>query len=270
MSRRRRTHARRVRRASARLSPIATSHDAGTLFAIHPAASGAPHIDLNTTKIYRVSVYAGINGTLLGYADVQPVSSGSGLKNVDTEEYIGLKDGRTLPIKFRIETGIVGSLTVEPVEAEAEPGATQQFIAIASDLHGNLMSADVTWASSDEAVATVDQTGLATAVNDGAANITATSQRIVGTATLTVQGGGLVITARASHTCLLDETGRAYCWGAGLSGQLGKLDDQPTNAGRRLGGASLRNASWTSSVVLSVADGSFARRWCRAMRLSSS
>ena len=142
--------------------------------------------DLSTTKLYRVSVRAGIHETLLGYADVQPVSNGSGLKNVDTDEYIGLVDGRTLPIKFRIETEIVGNVRVEPIEVEAEPGATQQFVAIPSDLHGNSMSAAVTWASSNEAVAIVDQTGLATAIAEGEAMITATSERISGSATLTV------------------------------------------------------------------------------------
>src|SRR5688500_4114613 len=34
--------------------------------------------DLSTTKLYRVSVRAGIDNILLGYADVQPVSNGSG------------------------------------------------------------------------------------------------------------------------------------------------------------------------------------------------
>jgi alpha-tubulin suppressor-like RCC1 family protein/uncharacterized protein YjdB len=142
--------------------------------------------DLSTTTFYRISVRAGTNATLLGYADVQPVSNGSGLKRVDTDEYIGLVDGRTLPIKFRVETGIVGGIRVEPIEAEVEPGATQQFAAIVSDLHGDVVSADVSWSSSNEAVATVDEAGLATAIGEGEATITATSQRISGSATLTV------------------------------------------------------------------------------------
>src|SRR5688500_1683145 len=79
---------------------------------------------LSTTAFYRVSVRAGINNTLLGYADVQPVSNGSGLKKIDTNEYIGLVDGRTLPIKFRIETGIVGRLEVQPAEATRSGGPT--------------------------------------------------------------------------------------------------------------------------------------------------
>jgi len=176
---------------------------------------------LSTTGFYRVSVRAGIYDVLLGFADVQPVDNGSGLKKIDTDEYIGLVDGRTLPIKFRIETGIVGNVEVQPVEATVEPEATQQFIAFLRDLHGELMTADVTWASSDEAVATVDQTGLATAVADGEATITVTSERITGSATLTVMGGDIVVSAGGSHTCALDSDGKAYCVGRGLEGQLG-------------------------------------------------
>ena len=142
--------------------------------------------ELSTAKLYRITVRAGQPETLLGYADMQPVSNGSGLKKVDTDEYIGLVDGRTLPIKFRIETGIPASVRVEPLEAEIEPGATQQFVAVVRDLHGDILSTDVSWSSSNDAVATVDETGLATAVAEGSATITATSQRINGAAVLTV------------------------------------------------------------------------------------
>jgi hypothetical protein len=58
---------------------------------------------LNVNKFYRISVAVG--PTQLGFADVDPVSSASQLKNVQTGEYIALVDGRTLPIKFRIENG---------------------------------------------------------------------------------------------------------------------------------------------------------------------
>jgi len=46
-----------------------------------------------------------VGGVELGFADIDPVSTGKELKNVQTGEYIGLVDGRTLPIKFRIENG---------------------------------------------------------------------------------------------------------------------------------------------------------------------
>lgn len=64
------------------------------------------HTDASTPALdpalnYRIVVSVG--ATQLGFADVDVVSSGKELRNVQTGEYIGLKDGRTLPIKFRIE-----------------------------------------------------------------------------------------------------------------------------------------------------------------------
>ena len=58
---------------------------------------------LALTKEYRIRVLLGTRE--LGYADVDPVATGAGLKNVQTGEFIGLVEGRTLPIKFRIENG---------------------------------------------------------------------------------------------------------------------------------------------------------------------
>jgi N-acetylneuraminic acid mutarotase len=60
---------------------------------------------LDPTKTYRVRVLVGAQE--LGHADVQVVSNGSQLKNVQTGDYIGLVDGRTLPVKFRIEQGAI-------------------------------------------------------------------------------------------------------------------------------------------------------------------
>jgi hypothetical protein len=60
-------------------------------------------LDPNAT--YRI--VTSVDGQELGHADVDVVSSGNQLRNVDTAEYIALKDGRTLPIKFRIEEGAV-------------------------------------------------------------------------------------------------------------------------------------------------------------------
>ena len=143
---------------------------------------------LNDGSFYRISVRAGVDGTLLGYADVQPVANGSVLKTIDGDEYIGLVDGRTLPIKFRIETGIVGDIDVAPLAVTLAPGATQQYTATVSDLHGNPRNVDLIWSSSDESVAIVDQSGLATAIAEGTAIITATAEFVSRSATLTVEG----------------------------------------------------------------------------------
>ncbi len=60
---------------------------------------------LDPARTYRIAVL--VAGTELGHADVDVVSTGRELRNVQTGEYVGLVNGRTLPIKFRIERGAV-------------------------------------------------------------------------------------------------------------------------------------------------------------------
>ncbi|MEX2156502.1 MAG: hypothetical protein WD773_06650 [Gemmatimonadales bacterium] len=59
------------------------------------------NFSLNTSLTYRINVFVGT--TLLGFADVELGANRGELKNVDTDEFVPLIDGRTLPIKFRIE-----------------------------------------------------------------------------------------------------------------------------------------------------------------------
>lgn len=62
------------------------------------------HFDLETGTTYRIIIRAG--SVQLGFADVQLVSTGKEVRNVATGQFVPLLDGRTLPVKFRIETGI--------------------------------------------------------------------------------------------------------------------------------------------------------------------
>lgn len=65
----------------------------------------------------------------------------------------------------------------------------------------------IVWSSSDESVATVDQNGLVTAVENGSADITATYGKITGSYTITVQTIPLTgIHIKESTTIHLDET----------------------------------------------------------------
>lgn len=141
--------------------------------------------NLDVNKYYRISVYQG--SFLLGFADVDVVGSGKDLKNVNTGQYIALLDDRTLPIKFRVETGIPAAVTVSPALDSINVGETAQFTATCTDLHGNTVTCPATtWSSSNTAVATVDGTGLATGVDAGTAMITASIGYASGSATLVV------------------------------------------------------------------------------------
>ncbi|MGH7575314.1 MAG: Ig-like domain-containing protein, partial [Longimicrobiales bacterium] len=94
----------------------------------------------------------------------------------------------------------VARITLTPAPVALEPGGTQQFAATLRDPRDNVISGrSVAWTSSDDAVATVTQAGIATAVAAGSARIDATSGGVTGSATLVViQPPPTVMTAPAS------------------------------------------------------------------------
>jgi hypothetical protein len=119
------------------------------------------HTDETGTEVghtYRLRVK--VAQLVLGYADIQMAANGREARNITDDATIGLVDGRTLPVKFRIETGIAGSVKVTPLEATIDVGETQHFTAEVFDLHGSLLpGSTVDWWSSDPDVATVDGDG---------------------------------------------------------------------------------------------------------------
>ena len=139
-------------------------------------------------QTYRIRV--SVNGTTLGHTDVHVVSNGREANQYRSSGEIAVVANQTLPVKFRVETGIVGTIVVEPAEAAFEIGETQQFTAILFDLHGEpLEGSDVAWSSDDEDIADVDGNGLATGKSEGEVLITASSEPAVGSAQLTVTAG---------------------------------------------------------------------------------
>ncbi len=87
-----------------------------------------------------------------------------------------------------VVTPVLTSVTVSPATVTIMMGQTQQLSAQALDQNGSAMSGTITftWSSSDETVATVDATGLMTAVDGGTATITATTGSVNGTAAATI------------------------------------------------------------------------------------
>lgn len=87
----------------------------------------------------------------------------------------------------------VASVAVAPGTATLVPQATQAFTATVRDGAGNTLSGrTVTWSSSQATVATVDGSGLVTALAVGSTTITATSEGQSGTAQVTVAVGAVV------------------------------------------------------------------------------
>jgi|SoiMethySBSTD1v2_1073268.scaffolds.fasta_scaffold02577_1 hypothetical protein len=96
---------------------------------------------------------------------------------------------RKATVTITVVAPAVRSVTVSPTSAILKPGDTQGFVANVDADAG--VARTVTWSSSNTAVATVNATGVVTAVTPGAATITATS-----TANTTVSGAA-ALTVRA-------------------------------------------------------------------------
>jgi trimeric autotransporter adhesin len=105
----------------------------------------------------------------------------------------------------------VVAITISPTSGAVKPGATQQFTATGT--LGNNQTQDVTgqvnWSSSNAAVATIDQTGLATGVAVGTATIQAKSSSATATATLTVSNVTSITVTIASGTIAAGGTTQA-------------------------------------------------------------
>ena len=81
----------------------------------------------------------------------------------------------------------VDSVTVTPANPTVAVGATTELTATVKDADGmTITDAEVTWSSSAEAMATVDDMGTVTGVAAGTADITATSGSASGKVTVTV------------------------------------------------------------------------------------
>src|SRR5437016_5246868 len=105
----------------------------------------------------------------------------------------------------------VASVVVLPAAASAPVGGTVQFVAVPLDATGTALGGRIiVWASSNQAVANVNTSGIATAAATGSTTIAATSEGHSGTATLTVTAGpvpvGSVTVSPASATVPVGQT----------------------------------------------------------------
>ena len=130
---------------------------------------------LDPLKNYRILVTTA--GLPLGFADVDVVNRSGDLRSIATNEYIPLLDGRTLPIKFRAETGIAGRIAIAPSPIFMEVGDAQGVVATIYDLHdAPLPDATPAWsvqATSGAAGNATFGSGTLTASSPGTGTLTA-------------------------------------------------------------------------------------------------
>src|SRR5207249_1236164 len=117
--------------------------------------------------------------------------SGSGLvtaKAAGSANVTATSEGQSGTAAITVTVVPVASVTVTPATASRQAGQTVQLTATPKDASGNPLSGrTVTWASNNTTAATVNGSGLVTAVVAGVATITATSESQSGTSTITVQ-----------------------------------------------------------------------------------
>jgi uncharacterized protein YjdB len=96
-------------------------------------------------------------------------------------------DGRSGLASITVVPVPVASVTVTPARVDLTPGARATLGAVTYDASGGpLGGRAVVWASSNESVATVDASGVVTALAAGSATITATSEGISGSSAVSV------------------------------------------------------------------------------------
>ena len=130
--------------------------------------------------------------------EVATVSNADDSKGLATAVGLGIatvsatSGGVTGVTTLTVTDATLVSIEVTPADASIADGTTQQFTATGLYTDGSTqdLTAEVTWSSSDEAVATVsnadDSKGLATAVGAGSTTVSATSGGVTGDTTLTV------------------------------------------------------------------------------------
>src|SRR5207253_2363134 len=145
----------------------------------------------------------------------------------------------------------VASVDVTPATATAQAGQSVQLSATPKDVNGLPLSGrTVSWSSSNTSVATVNGSGLVTAVTPGAATITATSEGKTGTSSITVTNVPVAsldvtpatATVQAGQTVQLTATPRDAN-GAALSGRAVSWSSSNTSV------ATVSNAGLVSAVT---------------------
>lgn len=160
-----------------------------------PAAAA---LTVGGTVTLQAVTYAG-DGTTLTRRRVVWASGAPQVATVDTSGTVtaltagtatitGTSEGKTAAATITVAVVPVASVTVTPGSAALTVGQSASLAAVATDANGNVLSGrQITWSSSNSAVATVSALGLVNATGGGSSTITASVGGKSGTATIVVQ-----------------------------------------------------------------------------------
>jgi uncharacterized protein YjdB len=177
------------------ITPSTDSLPPGSSVALHAAldggGSGTFFWSSENTSIATVSASGVVTAIALG--SVHIAASSGGKSGVAT---------------ITVIPPAVASVRVSPTSAAINVSGTVHLQAEPLDASGNVLDGrTVTWSSSNEAVATVDNTGVVTGVSAGAATITATSEGKSGTAGIGV-GAAVAASITVAPTSVTMSTGQ--------------------------------------------------------------
>lgn len=148
-----------------------------------------------------------------GTVKVTALKPGSAIITVNADEASG-------EATLEVTNARLLSLQVSPATASVQAGTTQQFTAQGSYSDGSTadVTSSATWTTSNDAIATVSSTGLATGVaGGGPVTLTTTLGEVSATAQLSVTGwtsAGSMSTSRSNHTATLLASGQVLVTGA--------------------------------------------------------
>lgn len=118
------------------------------------------------------------------------ISMAAGAENTVVQEWNNCGGASKTTIDLTVKSGspTVTSVSVTPSPASLETGDSQQFTGTAKYSDGSTanVTSTATWKSSNTSVATIDSSGLATALASGMTTISATFSGVTGSAPLTV------------------------------------------------------------------------------------
>ncbi|MBU0687614.1 MAG: DNRLRE domain-containing protein [Candidatus Margulisbacteria bacterium] len=150
-----------------------------------------------STNVGTVSATWSFDGTV-GFIDSDGLFTASteGTGTVEAA-YSSFSANSSVTVSTTYESGQLYQIEVSPTSATVRVGAIQAFTATGTDIDGNTVSMIPVWSVSNTTVGGIDSDGTFYASVEGGALIRCTSGEVVGTATVSVEGVSVSITAEA-------------------------------------------------------------------------
>jgi len=168
------------------------------------------------------------NGATMGNASISWSSSSSSIATVSSDGLVtAAGNGSAIITAASGSASATATVTIEQIAitlalskdslAFNVAGDTLTLTATADDAGGSTLAEfNVAWSSSDTAIATVSNKGLVTALSDGSATITATSETLAATATVTIDLVDAIVSIASTDPTIWTEGQEATINGEGF------------------------------------------------------